>query len=120
MRIECHVNDGNLRLTADRALNSALHAVGQQALKDCNFYCKEDMESLIKSSLIHSDLTPNDSGEIVLRWTEPYAEFQYDFPGTRTDKNPNACPRWCEVAENNHKNEWEQVLINELRRGGLG
>ncbi|MDE6591518.1 MAG: minor capsid protein [Oscillospiraceae bacterium] len=120
MIIECHVNDGVLRLTADRAVSSALHTMGQQALEDCNFYCKKDMGALQQSALDHSDLTPNENGEIVLRWVEPYAEDQYDYPGTRTDQNPNACPRWCDVAENNHKREWEQLLVNELRRGGLG
>lgn len=118
MRVDVNIN-GLTGEDVDRAVSSALHTLGQQVLKDCNFYCKEDTESLIKSSLIHSDLTPNENGEIILRWVMPYAEFQYDFPGTRTDKNPNACPHWCEAAENNHKREWDMTFVSALHREGL-
>ena len=31
----------------------AMYAMSSQALKDCNYYCKEDQEGLINLSLIH-------------------------------------------------------------------
>lgn len=96
----------------DAALDFAISAVSSQALKDCNFYCKQDTGALIQSSLIHSDFK---TGE--LKWTMPYAEKQYYFPGTRQDKNPNASPEWCDVAENNHGSEWESVFQRAYERG---
>lgn len=90
---------------------AAIEAVSQQALQDCNFYCKQDTSALINSSLIHSD-----TREGILRWVTPYAEYQYELPNTRTVKNPNARPRWCNVAEGNHKAEWDRVFENALRR----
>lgn len=91
--------------------DAAVQAVAQQALQDCNFYCKQDTSALINSSLIHSDTRGG-----VLRWVTPYAEHQYNYPGTRTVKNPNARPQWCRVAENNHRQEWNRVFQNAVRR----
>lgn len=109
--VDVQINDNNFFQRIDSATEMAVYSMTQQALADCNFYCKEDTETLIKSSLIHTD---GAGGE--LRWVENYAENQYSYPGTRRSKNPNACPQWCEVAENNHKKEWEIIFANTLRR----
>lgn len=114
MEVQVEITGANLRLLSDRALEKAVAAVAEQALKDCNYYCKQDTGALIQSSLIHSNL-----GKGVLQWVTPYAEKQYFFPGTRTDKNVNASPHWCEKAEENHADEWEITFRNALRRGGL-
>lgn len=53
--ISVEIQGPNMRLVADRAMERAIAAVAEQALKDCNFYCKQDTETLIKSSLTHSD-----------------------------------------------------------------
>ncbi len=111
MKVEVEIRDAELSLTADKAMESAIAATAEQALKDCNYYCKQDMDSLIKSSLIHSDINGG-----VLKWVTPYAEFQYTFPGTRKDKNPNASPEWCGKAETNHKDRWEQIFANAHRK----
>lgn len=111
MRVEYDIRSSVTRSDVEQATQSAIAAVSQQALKDCNFYCKQDTGALIQSSLIHSDI---DGG--VLKWVTPYAEFQYTFPPTRTDKNPNASPEWCAVAEANHKDEWDMVFANAHRR----
>ncbi len=104
----------NMRLAADRALERAIAAVSEQALKDCNYYCKQDMGALIQSSLTHSNF---EKGE--LKWVTPYAEKQYYLPAACKDKNPNASPHWCEKAEENHSDEWEIIFRNALRREGL-
>lgn len=111
MRFEVDIRSHITREDVERATQAAIAATSQQALKDCNFYCKQDTGALIQSSLIHSDI---DGG--VLKWVTPYAEFQYTFPPTRTDKNPNASPEWCGVAEANHKDEWDIVFANMHRR----
>ena len=111
--VTVEIRDAGVILSLDRATEFATMAVAEQALMDCNFYCKQDTETLIKSSHIHSDM---DKG--VLRWVTPYAEMQYNLPATRTDRNPNATYQWCETAHSNHGDEWERVFINALHRGG--
>lgn len=110
MRFEVDIRSRITRTDVEWATQKAIAAISQQALKDCNFYCKQDTGALIQSSLIHSDI---DGG--VLKWVTPYAEFQYTFPPARKDKNPNASPEWCNVAETNHKDEWDRVFVNAHR-----
>lgn len=112
MRVEYDIRSSVTRSDVEQATQRAIAATSQQALKDCNFYCKQDTGALIQSSLIHSDI---DGG--VLKWVTPYAVQQYTFPPTRTDKNPNASPEWCAVAEANHKDEWNRVFANAHREG---
>lgn len=85
-------------------------AVSEQALKDCNYYCKQDTGALISSSLIHSDLNNG-----ILRWVTPYAEYQYKLPATRRTKNPNAHPEWCQTAQSNHAGQWRRLLEKVIR-----
>ena len=110
MRFEIDIRSHITREDVERATQRAIAMTSEQALKDCNFYCKHDYGALIESSHIHSDI---DGG--VLKWVTPYAEFQYKFPSARTDKNPNASPEWCNVAETNHKDEWDRVFANAHR-----
>ena len=112
MRVEYDIRSSVTRSDVERATHRAIAVTSQQALKDCNFYCKQDTGALIQSSLIHSDI---DGG--VLKWVTPYAEFQYTFPPAQKDKNPNASPEWCNVAETNHKDEWDRVFANAHREG---
>lgn len=114
MRVEVNINSANVGLMASNATEYAVAALSEQALQDCNYYCKQDMGALIQSSLIHSDTRHG-----VLKWTMPYAEHQYFNPGTRTDKNPNAGPEWCQRAYEAHHDEWDRVFQNALSRGGL-
>ena len=110
MRFVVDIRSPFTNRNADVAMGKAIAATSEQALKDCNFYCKQDYGALIESSHIHSDI---DGG--VLKWVTPYAEFQYKFPSARKDKNPNASPEWCNVAETNHKDEWDRVFANTHR-----
>ena len=112
MRVEVNIRSSLTGADAEQATQRAIAATSKWALKDCNFYCKQDTGALIQSSHIHSDI---DGG--VLKWVMPYAEFQYTFPPTRKDKNPNASPEWCGVAETNHKDEWDRVFANAHREG---
>ena len=112
MRVEVDIRSQLTGADVGQATQRAIAATSQQALKDCNFYCKQDTGALIQSSLIHSDI---DGG--VLKWVTPYAEFQYTFPPTRTDKNPNASPEWCAVAEANHRDQWDRVFERAHREG---
>ena len=112
MRVEYDIRSSVTRSDVRRATHRAIAMTSEQALKDCNFYCKQDTGALIDSTNIHSDI---DGG--VLKWVMHYAEFQYTFPPTRKDKNPNASPEWCAVAEANHKDEWDRVFANAHKEG---
>ena len=113
MRVEVDIRSSITDRDSDMAMKSAIAATSEQALKDCNFYCKQDYGALIESSHIHSDI---DGG--VLKWVEPYAEFQYTYPPARQDKNPHASSEWCAVAETNHRDEWDRIFAN-AHKGGL-
>jgi hypothetical protein len=111
MTVDCtvHLNDtGQL----DKAAEFGIFAASEQALKDCNYLCKQDTSALINSSLIHSEPEKG-----ILRWVTPYAEYQYTYPGTRLDKNPNACPEWAERAAENNADSWRRVFEAAMKRG---
>ena len=110
MRVEVDIRSSVTGADVSQATRKAIAMTSEQALKDCNYYCKQDTGALIQSSLIHSDI---DGG--VRKWVTPYAVPQYTFPSARRDKNPHASPEWCAVAEANHKDQWERVFANTHR-----
>ena len=110
MRVDVDIRSSVTGADVGQATRKAIAMTSEQALKDCNYYCKQDTGALIQSSLIHSDI---DGG--VLKWVTPYAVPQYTFPSARRDKNPHASPEWCAVAEANHKDQWERVFANTHR-----
>lgn len=91
----------------ESAGQKAVFIVVQQALKDCNYYCKQDTSELIDSSILHSDFEKG-----ILIWQTPYARYQYYLDDTRKDKNPNASKMWAHVAFAKHKKEWFDVMKN--------
>lgn len=112
MRVEVNIRSSLTGADAEQATQRAIAMTSEQALGDCNLYCKQDIGALIQSSDEHSDI---DNG--VLKWVMPYAEFQYTFPPTRKDKNPLASPEWCAVAEANHRDRWDRTFANAHREG---
>lgn len=87
-------------------------AMSQQALKDCNYYCKQDQDGLINSSITHSDF---ESG--VLKWQTPYARKQYYLDSACKDKNPNAQKMWAHKAASEHKEDW-RMIYEKVFNGG--
>lgn len=110
MTIDVKVNLGDGAMKLDDAVQFGIFITSEQALKDCNYYCKQDTSTLINSSLIHS--TP-ETGE--LRWVTPYAEYQYTYPGTRLEKNPNACPEWAQRAAENKRETWRKMFEKAVK-----
>lgn len=96
----------------DEANALGIFAMSQQALKDSNFYCKEDQGTLIDSSHIHS--RPED-GE--LAWVTPYAEKQYYLETASKDTNPNAQMMWFHKAKDVHLDEWETAYTKAFMKG---
>lgn len=110
MRIELDMSSAVSSSVMESARQKAVTMTAEEALSDCNFYCKQDTGALIQSSLINSDF---ESG--VLKWAEPYAEYQYTFPRARRDKNPNASPQWCARAEADFGDDWKAVFDRTYR-----
>lgn len=88
-------------------------ALTQQVLKDSNYYCKERTGMLINSAVMHSD-----PDEGVVQWVTPYARYQYYYPPTRTERNPNATMQWFETAKAAHLDEWVRLYANLYTGGG--
>ena len=78
MRVDIEIRGGISGGDMKGAMDKAIFATSEQALKDCNYFCKQDSGDLIKSSVIHSDFN---NGE--LKWTMPYAEKQYKLPSAK-------------------------------------
>lgn len=110
------------------ASDRALVDVANQILKDCNQYTPEDQGELIRSSLSNSDTKPQD-GEMTLRWSTPYARYQYygvameGRPPKKTTNRPlkytkaGAKKLWCLFARAAHGDEWKQTYEASLKRG---
>lgn len=87
-------------------------AVAEQALADCNYFCKQDQGTMIKSSETASDLK---AGELV--WNTPYAKRQYYTGQPSKDVNPNASMMWCEEAYNANKKDWNRIAQKQFEEG---
>lgn len=86
------------------AWKKGLPLLANEVLNDCNIYCKMDTGDLIASSLIHSRLN---EGKLI--WQTPYAKRQYWAIQTAyKSPNKNASWKWCEVAKQRHRAQWEQ------------
>lgn len=139
IEIDFEIRGPDMRVVSDRALKKAVAKTAEQALGDCNKYCKFDYGGLIFSSVIHTKLEnkvntsqiperemqwarASEGSDIengVLVWDMPYAEWQYSFPVAYPDKNTLATPEWCKWAENNHGEQWKTTFINTLHEEGL-
>ncbi len=94
------------------ATKKAIIATSTQALKDSNYYCKEDQEGLINSSITHSDFEKG-----LLIWKTPYAKMQYYLDSASKDKNPNAQKMWAHKAHSVHGKEWLETMCKEFKKG---
>ena len=104
MSVRINVNEPQIRERVDHPLSErGMEMLCSQILRDCNDYCKWDSGTLVASSLIHSRLS-----EGLLIWQTPYAARQYYEIQTAytTEGHPKATWRWCEVAKNNHQEDW--------------
>lgn len=136
MRVDIEIRGGISGGDMKGAMDKAIFATSEQALKDCNYFCKQDMGALILSSVIHSSVEAEVIGQHgiktsdipakqltqamasqgsdlekgVLRWVMPYAEAAYKCPTTYTDKNTNAVPEWCQRAESDYGDQWQAVF----------
>lgn len=93
------------------ASKKALEITSQQALKDCNNYCKQD-----RSGLINSSITASQPEKGVLRWKTPYARKQYYLKSTSHSVNDKAEWMWAHKAHSVHSKEWKEIYQKALKK----
>lgn len=94
------------------ANGKALTITTEQALKDCNYYCKQD-----QSGLINSSITASEPEKGVMKWHTPYARRQYYLKSTSKDVNSNAEWMWAHKAQSMHGKEWLKTYQNAIKKG---
>lgn len=110
--------DGNkVKIRVNRSRDIGMSALGEQALKDANFFCKQDSGALIDNSKTESQLIPDASGTIRLIWNTPYAKRQYYTGQPSPDKNANASMMWAHKGEEANKETHLAILQKAAREG---
>ena len=91
----------------------AKQVMGQQIIKDSNYFAPMDTGTLIGSALTASRI---EEGQII--WDTPYARKLYWNPGLNfsKDKNPNAQAMWFEAAKSNFISDWIKLATEEANR----
>ena len=63
MRVDIEIRGGISGGDMKGAMDKAIFATSEQALKDCNYFCKQDYGALILSSVIHSSVAAEMIGQ---------------------------------------------------------
>lgn len=113
VRVTLNISAARNRI--ETASKKAMNITSQQALKDCNYYCKQDQGPLIASSIINSDLN---NGKLI--WKTPYAKKQYYLKATRHEVNANAEWMWAHKAAAKHKKEWHKIYEQAFKQFSRG
>lgn len=138
MPVTVSINSAQISAKISAAGERAVGITAQQILADMNEYVPDDQDGLKDSSAIHSDIA---HGELV--WATPYARYLYHgilmvdpktgsayaregqtkvkaSPEVRLKfdklKNPKAGSHWCERAQADHGDEWQQIFEAALRK----
>jgi hypothetical protein len=88
--------------------------VANEALKDANYYAREDT-----GMMIHSSITASRPEEGGLVWDTPYAKKMYYTGVPSTDTNPNASLMWAHrgYAENHEK--YDRIMAHAHHMGAM-
>lgn len=110
MSIQVDVNVPALdNLASGVAAKMAQKVLFEAASKDMQDYAPRDTGALQENVEFTED---------TITWTVEYASIVYNMDDSHihTDKNPLARSHWGEVAKQEHMDEWEQVVAEELER----
>ena len=107
-------NDTRISARVTGGKKKMIYAVAEQALKDCNVFCRQDQGVLISSS--YSASVPQE-GKLI--WNTPYAKRVYYTGRPSHDVNPHASLMWCEVARNVFGDDWDKIA-QKAYTGGMG
>lgn len=111
VQITVELDRENVRARIKAASERATNAAATQALKDSNYYCKQDSEMLIKSSILASQ---PEKGLLV--WDTPYAKKQYYTGEPSHDVNPHASKMWAHTARAQHGEDWRKIAQTEINK----
>lgn len=87
---------------------NVLPVLAEQILSDCNTYVRKQDGTLADSAHL-------ERGGKDIVWSTRYAKKVYYTGIPRTNVNPNASLRWCEVAKRAHSKEWAEKGTNLLK-----
>lgn len=137
MPVSININSAQIAMNIRAAADKAVGITTKQILADCNKYVPDDQEGLIDSSNNHSDIL---HGKLV--WSTPYARYLYHGvlmvdPKTGSawaregqtkvklspevqlkfdkQKHPKAGSHWCERAQADHGDEWQEIYEAAFR-----
>lgn len=109
--VKVFLDKGKVKDRIKDAIPFVNQAMSQQALKDSNFYARQQTSELIESSLRASDFQKG-----LLVWNTKYARKMYYVGRPRTDVNPNASKMWAHKARAEHGEEWEKIGQEEFKK----
>lgn len=98
-------DSGKVKARITDARDRGMAALGEQALKDANYFCKEDSGALIDSSRVEKIPEGVD-----LTWNTVYAARQYYTGQPSPDKNPNASMMWAHKAYESYRDDYRAIL----------
>ncbi len=106
------LNRASVKARVQAATEQATFAMATQALKDSNYFAKQDQGTLIDSSIIASDLK---GGYLV--WDTPYAKKQYYTGEPSKDVNPKATKMWAHEARAQYGSDWKKIGQTQITKG---
>lgn len=112
VKIKVQTNTADIIAKIQAGKAAMIPAVAEQALADCNYFCKRDQGTLVQSSETASDLKKGD-----LVWDTPYARRQYYTGQPSKNVNPNAEKQWCEKAQAEFGEDWEKIGQKSFAKG---
>lgn len=98
---------GRLEKSFDK---NVLPVLAEQIMSDCNTYVRKQDGTLADSAHL-------ERGGKDIVWSTKYAKKVYFTGIPRTNVNPNASLRWCEVAKRAHSEEWAEKGTKLLKEG---
>lgn len=106
--MEIEFNTEQVQMRLKKVLEKRQMKLDSEVLKDSNFYVPLKTGTLQKSGIINTVL-----GSGLVQWKTDYAPEQY-YLGEKLKtihyrKNPNAQPKWFEVAKVRHLKKWETI-----------
>lgn len=108
MPVKIRINPNAVEARVMSAWNRGLRDLSEEILADCNEYCKEESGTLIKSSLISSEL---DKGKLI--WNTKYAKRQYWE--IQTSRKRGRTWKWCETAKRKRLKKWREKAERGLK-----
>jgi Minor capsid protein len=105
MKVEVKFNAKGAKSRLMALGSRAQFKLDDQAAKDSNFYCPEDV-GILQGSVLKSA----QRAQGMLIWGEKYAAKQYySAPNKSLDRNPNARMHWFEHAKAAKKSTWVKL-----------